>query len=68
MFLTKYHLEIRICNKVNLNLKDFNIGVITNMEDNTSKQELKVYWTRLLKPSFKTKAGKTKTRWTIILK
>ena len=38
------------------------------MEDNTAKQEPKVRWTRLLKPSFKTKANKAKTRWTILLK
>lgn len=46
----------------NLNLKDFNIGVITNMEGNISKQEPKVRWTKLLKPTFKTKANKAKTR------
>ena len=38
------------------------------MEDNTPKQEPKVRWTRLLKPIFKTKANRTKTRWTILLK
>ena len=38
------------------------------MEDNTSKQELKVRWTKLLKPIFKTKANRTKTHWTILLK
>ena len=38
------------------------------MEDNTSKQEPKVRWTRLLKPTFKTKANKNKTHWTILLK
>ena len=38
------------------------------MEDNTSKQEPKVRWTKLLKPTFKTKANRTKTRWTILLK
>lgn len=39
------------------------------MEDNTSKQELRVRWTRLLKPSFKTKVNsRNQTRWTILLK
>ena len=38
------------------------------MEDNTSKQEPKVRWTKLLNPIFKTKANRTKTRWTILLK
>ncbi len=38
------------------------------MEENTSKQEPKVRWTRLLKPTFKIKANKIKTRWTILLK
>ncbi len=38
------------------------------MEDNTSKQEPKVRRTKLLKPIFKTKANRTKTRWTILLK
>lgn len=38
------------------------------MEDNTSKQEPKVRWTKLLKPTFMTKVNKTKTRWTRILK
>lgn len=38
------------------------------MKENTSKQEPKVCWTRLLKPIFKIKANKTKTRWTILLK
>lgn|GEM_PF-5068143 len=28
------------------------------MEDSTSKQELKVRWTKLLKPIFKTKANR----------
>ncbi len=37
------------------------------MEDNTSKQP-KVRWRRLLKPIFMTKANKTMTRWTILLK
>lgn len=54
--------------EVNLNLKDLNIGVITNMEDNTLKQS-KVRWTRLLKSTFKTKANsRNKTRWSILLK
>ena len=52
----------------NLNLKDFNTGGRAKMEDNTPKQEPKVCWTRLLKPIFKTKANRTKTRWTILLK
>lgn len=38
------------------------------MEDNTPKQEPKVRWTKLLKPIFKTKANRSKTRWTILLK
>ena len=38
------------------------------MEDNTPKQEPRVHWTRLLKPSFKTKANRNKTHWTILLK
>ena len=38
------------------------------MEDSTSKQELKVRWTKLLKPIFKTKANRSETRWTILLK
>ncbi len=54
--------------EVNLNLKDFNIGVRINMEDNKSKQEYKARWTRLLKPTFTTKVNKTKIRWTRILK
>lgn len=53
--------------RVNLNLKDFNIGVRINMEGNISKQEPKVRWTKLLKPTFTTKVNKTKTRWTILL-
>lgn len=52
----------------NLNLKDFNTGDRAKMEDNTSKQGPKVRWTKLLKPTFKTKANKAKTRWTILLK
>ena len=52
----------------NLNLKDFNTGDRVKMENNKSKQESKARWTRLLKPTFKTKARKTKTRWTILLK
>lgn len=52
----------------NLNLKDFNTEDRAKMEDNTSKQEPKVRWTKLLKPTFKTKANKNKTRWTILLK
>ena len=51
-----------------LNLKDFNIGGRTNMEDNASQQKPKLRWTKLLKPIFKTKASKTKTRWAILLK
>ena len=51
-----------------LNLKEFNTGDRAKMEDNTSKQEPKVRWTELLKPTFKTKANKAKTRWTILLK
>lgn len=52
--------------KVNLNLKDFDKGVITNMEENPSKQP-KIRWIRLLKPNFKTKANKrNQTRWTRI--
>ena len=38
------------------------------MEDNSSQQEPKVRWTKLLKPIFKTKANKSMTRWTILLK
>lgn len=38
------------------------------MEDNTSKQKPKVRWTRLLKPTFKTKSNRTKARWSILLK
>ena len=53
---------------LSLNLKDFNIGDEAKMEDSTSKQELKVRWTKLLKSIFKTKANKNKTRWTILLK
>ncbi len=37
------------------------------MEEISSKQEPKVRWTKLLKPTFKTKVNKTKTRWTILL-
>ena len=51
-----------------LNLKDFNIGGRAKMEDNTPKQEPKVRWTKLLKPIFMTKANRTKTHWTILLK
>ena len=50
----------------NLNLKDFNTGDRAKMEDNTSKQEPKVRWTRLLKSTFKTKVNKTKIYWTRI--
>ena len=53
---------------LSLNLKDFNTGGRAKMEDNTPKQEPKVRWTRLLKPTFKTKANRNKTRWTILLK
>ena len=51
-----------------LNLKDFKTGGRAKMEDNKLKQEPKVRWTKLLKPIFKTKANRTKTRWTILLK
>ena len=51
-----------------LNLKDFNTGGRAKMEDNTSKQEPKVRWTRVLKPTFKPKAKGTNARWTILLK
>lgn len=60
-----FRIGVFICLLVSaLNLRDFNTGGRAKMEDNTSKQEPKVCWTRLLKPIFKTKANRTKTRWT----